>query len=240
VLLTSTRRGEPHRLLSIIWLAFAMNALGAAGAIAQSFDRSEPAVQSANATTTAGRSTRVVGFAEFAYGRWLASDTFEAILGSAAAPMFGGGAEVRFRSFYIGGTIEWFQKTGERAVVDDGTVYPLGIPDSVRVIPIAATFGYRHPGRRVKPYVGGGIGVYLYRETSDFADASEEPDRHFASYHAVGGVEFDGWQWVRLAFEVQFTTVPSALGDSGVSRAFGESNLGNTQFRVKLLVGPSR
>jgi opacity protein-like surface antigen len=240
VLLSPTRRRVPHRLLAIAWVAFAMVALRASGAIAQSLNRPELTGQSAGGATAADGGTHVVGFADFAYGRWLASDTFEAVLGSAGAPMFGGGAEVRFRRFFVSGAVEWFHKTGERVVVDNGMVYPLGIPDSIRVIPIAGTFGYRHSGGRLTPYVGGGMGVYLYHETSDFAAASEEPDRRFASYHVLGGVEFDSPQWVRVAFEVQFTTVPSALGDSGVSRAFGESNLGNTQFRVKLLVGPSR
>ena len=44
-------------------------------------------------------------------------------------------------------------------------------------------------------------------------------------------------KWVLTAFEVQYTTVPDALGMPGVSGEFGETNLGGLTFRVKVLVG---
>ena len=183
------------------------------------------------------RRIEVLGFGDFAYGAWLAHETFDAVLGSAGAPMFGGGAQVSFRRLFIEGAVEWFEKTGSRVFVNDGRVFNLGVADTVRVIPIAATVGYRHRGRRATPYVGGGIGTYLYKETSDFADPSENLDQHFASYHVLAGVESGDRRRVRVAFEVQFTTVPKALGDSGASAAFHEQNLGGVQARLKILAG---
>jgi len=105
------------------------------------------------------------------------------------------------------------------------------------VIPIAATVGYRHRARTMAPYVGAGVGVYLFKETSDFADPSENASERFRSYHAVGGVEFLTGRSVRAAIEVQYTTVPDALGASGASAAFDEHNLGGVQVRVKILAG---
>jgi hypothetical protein len=179
----------------------------------------------------------VLGFGDLAYGTWLARDTFDAILGSANALLYGGGVQARFRHLFIEGTVERFQKAGTRVFVDQGRVFTLGIADTVRVIPIAATVGYRHPVRRVTLYAGGGVGTYLYKETSDFAAASENPDQALASYHVLAGVESVERRLVRVAFEVQFTTVPGALGGSGTSAAFNEHNLGGVQARVKVLVG---
>jgi opacity protein-like surface antigen len=189
-------------------------------------------------TPGAPRHTELFGFGHAGYGAWLAHDTFTAVTDSAGAPMFGGGAQVRFGSgAFIEGTVERLEKTGQRVFVSNGQVFSLGIADTVRVIPIFASVGYRHVGRKATPYVGGGVGTYLYKETSDFADPSENLDEHFTSYQVLAGVEFPSRSWVRPAVEVQFTTVPKALGDSGASAAFNEHNLGGIQVRVKILVG---
>jgi hypothetical protein len=42
---------------------------------------------------------------------------------------------------------------------------------------------------------------------------------------------------VATAFEVQYTRAPGALGLSGASAAFNESNLGGISGRIKVLVG---
>ena len=183
------------------------------------------------------RSLEAFGFGHVGYASWLAHDTFNSVLGNSQALMLGGGLQLRYRSLFIEGSAERFQKTGERIFVHGGDVFKLGIFDTVRVIPISATIGYRHEGRRATPYVGGGVGTYLYKETSDFAEPSENVSGRFVSYHLVGGVEFVSRGWVRAAFELQFTTVPGALGDTGASALFNEHNLGNLHGRVKLMVG---
>lgn len=176
-------------------------------------------------------------FGDIGYGSWAASGAFGAVLGSSRAPMVGGGLQVREGDFYIEGSVERFQQTGTRVFVSDGKVFSLGIADTVRIIPITATFGYRHAGRYLAPYVGGGVGTYLYKEKSDFAASSENVSEHFTSYHILGGVELPMRAWLRAAFEVEFTTVPKALGTSGAAAAFNEHNLGGVHGRVKVLVG---
>ena len=183
------------------------------------------------------RPVELFGFGGVGYGSWLAHDTFNAVLGSANAPMFSGGLQVRFRNLFVEGSSERFQRVGSRVFVAGGEVFNLGIADTVRIIPISATFGYRHSGRHVAPYIGGGIGTYLYRETSDFADPSENLSEHFTSYHVLGGVEFVSRSWLRSALEMQYTTVPSAIGTSGASAAFNERNLGGVYARVKIMIG---
>jgi len=183
------------------------------------------------------RPVEVFGFGDLGYGWWLAHDTFNAVLGSSKAPMFGGGLQVRFRGLFVEGSGERFRRVGSRVFVSGGDVFNLGIADTVRIIPISATFGYRHAGRHVAPFAGGGIGAYLYKETSDFADPSENLSEHFTGYHVLGGVEFVSRSWLRAALEVQYTTVPNAIGTTGASAAFNERNLGGVHGRLKIMIG---
>ena len=198
--------------------------------------RTQPPSRNRPAATPAPK-LETFGFGDIGYVSWLAHDTFEAVFNSSRAQVFGGGLQVREGEFYIEGSVERFQKTGSRVFVNGSDVFDLGIPDTVRIIPINATFGYRHAGRYITPYGGGGIGVYLYKETSDFAESSENLSKRFTSYHVLGGVEFASRAWVHAALELQFTTVPSALGAAGASAAFNEHNLGGVHGRVKIMVG---
>jgi hypothetical protein len=184
------------------------------------------------------RPVEVFGSGHVGLTAWLAHETFGAVLGHSVGPVFGAGVDVRVRDrFFVQAAGEFFQEAGERVFVSNGQVFKLGIADTVRVIPVSFTGGYRHAFRTATSYVGGGAGVYFYKETSDFADPSENSDDRFASYHALVGVEFGGRRSLRTALEVQFTTVPNALGSSGASAAFGERNLGGVQFRLKVLAG---
>jgi opacity protein-like surface antigen len=185
----------------------------------------------------ASRPVELFGFGEVGDGSWLARDTFNAVLGSSSAPMLGGGVQVRFGRLFVEGSVERFQKSGTRVFVSGGEVFNLGIADTVRIVPIAATVGYRRVGTRVTPYLGGGVGTHLYREFSDFADPSENVSGHFTSYHVLAGVEFAGRRWLRAALEMQFTTVPSAFGTTGASAAFNEHNLGGINGRLKIMLG---
>ena len=52
------------------------------------------------------------------------------------------------------------------------------------------TGGYRFNRRAsIIPYVGGGIGSYGYKETSEFSDPSEDVDLRHAGYLVVGGAD---------------------------------------------------
>ena len=133
------------------------------------------------------------------------------------------------------------QKTGQRVVVVGGDTFPLGITDRIRLLPVSINVGYRHQGRDVTPYVGGGVGALWYRETSDFADPSENISKSFTSYQAIVGFEVGSPRSaVRTALEIQVSTVPKALGQSGASAAFNEHNLGGVQARIKFLAGRQR
>jgi opacity protein-like surface antigen len=177
------------------------------------------------------------GFAHFGYSRFAAQNSFQAILGHPGGGIFGGGGEVRFgRGFFVNASIDRFEQTGQRAIVANGQVFNLGVSDTIALTTWAGTAGWRFAREHVTPYVGGGLGLVRYRETSNFADPGEDVDSRFRSYHVVGGVEVrDGW--VATAFEVAYSRVPDAIGVGGASAAFHETDLGGIVGRIKVLVG---
>lgn len=183
------------------------------------------------------RMVGLLGIAQFGYSQFAARHTFEAVLGQAGGQVFGGGGELRIGSgLFLNASVERFTKTGERVFVVDQQVFRLGIPDTITLIPMTLTTGWRFVNEHATPYVGAGLGRILYKEASGFAEASENIDTRFASYHMLGGVEFRNG-WVATAFEVQYSRVPNAIGIGGASAAFQESNLGGLVGRIKVLVG---
>jgi opacity protein-like surface antigen len=136
-----------------------------------------------------------------------------------------------------------FGGDGQRAFVGpDGEVFSLNVPTSISVTPLEFNVGWRFKpftkfSRTFVPYVGTGVSWHGYKETSDFADDGEDIDDRFTGFQLLGGVEARIHRWFLASGEVSWRTVPNALGDSGVSAAFGESNLGGTSLRFKLLVG---
>ncbi len=177
-------------------------------------------------------------FLQGGYGRFAAAKTFDSVLGAPGGAWFGAGVQVRMRSgLYAEGTVDHFQKTGTRVFVQDGEVFDLGVKNIVRLIPLAATVGYRRPtGSRTTIYVGGGAGVLSYRETAPVATDDETVKTSFPIYHATAGVEIATGEPAALAIEAQYQTTRDALED-GVAAVFGERDLGSLQFRLKLLFG---
>jgi hypothetical protein len=90
---------------------------------------------------------------------------------------------------------------------------------------------------RLIPYVGAGLSSYGYRETSEFADSTENTSDRFTGFHVVGGAEYRLLRLVTVGGEVTWSSIPDALGTGGVSAAFNENNLGGAAFRLKITVG---
>jgi opacity protein-like surface antigen len=182
----------------------------------------------------------VRGFGDFGAVTFSSADTFEAVLGTPSGPVFGGGGEVVFSGrLFAAIRASRFQKTGQRVFVLDGETFGLGVDDTVRITPIEATGGYRFPSGRFVPYIGAGVGWHRLQETSEFADDDENVDETHIGYHVLGGAEVRLARWFGVAGELQWTTVPDAIGQdpNSASAAFGESDLGGVAFRVKFVVG---
>ncbi|MFA5908314.1 MAG: hypothetical protein WC815_06035 [Vicinamibacterales bacterium] len=187
-------------------------------------------------------SIQIGGYATVGRFTFAATESFDAILGKTAAPIVGGGATVGlpFGGLFVDVGAWRFAGSGERVLVLDGDVIPLGIPLDVTIVPIEFSAGWRFRIPRVPklvPYAAAGYTSFGYQETSSFAGAGEDVDERFGGYHLRGGAEYKITRWLGVAGEVAWTTVRDAIGEGGVSASFHETDLGGTSFRARITVG---
>jgi outer membrane protein W len=170
-----------------------------------------------------------------------AQTTFKAIFGSAAQPFWGAGAELILPgNIYIDVSASRFKKTGQRAFINNGQTFQLGIPLTATITPFEVTGGYRfHLARRpnIVPFAGVGVGRYSYKETSSLSAPGEDVDTQHLGELVVGGVEFRVHRWIALSADAQYTHIPGILGSGGLSKDAGESDLGGVAGRFKVIVG---
>jgi hypothetical protein len=91
--------------------------------------------------------------------------------------------------------------------------------------------------RQWVPYVGGGIGKVGYEESSSLAGTGESESTSYTSYHVLGGVDVPVWRFIGLGVEGHYRWVRDALGENGVSKEYGETDLGGYSFRLRLTIG---
>jgi len=188
------------------------------------------------------RSVKIGGYAMVGQFNFNARESFDAILGTTSGTIFGGGATIGlpFGGLFVEVGAWRFSGAGERVLVVDGDVIPLGIPLEVEIVPIEISAGWKIRVRRLPkliPYVAGGLTSFGYKETSSFSAAGDDVDQRFGGYLLRGGAEFRLTRWLGVAGEAAWTSVPDALGEGGVSAAFNEDNLGGTSFRARITVG---
>ena len=171
--------------------------------------------------------------------RFAAQTTFNAVFGSAAESFWGGGVDVVIRrKYYVDLAISRMSKTGQRAFINNGQAFSLGIPVRVTLTPVELTGGYRFRFRnsRIVPYAGAGIGTYSYRETSDFAAAGENVDVSHAGFVMTAGAEFRVSRWVAIAGDAQYTKIPDIYGQAGISKDVSENSLGGVAARLRVIL----
>jgi opacity protein-like surface antigen len=180
------------------------------------------------------------GFFVAAQQSFAASTTFDATFGGSSQPFFGGGIQITTPSgVFVEFGITRFKKNGQRAFVNNGQAFPLGIPLTATITPLELSVGYRFGATRwrVIPYAAGGFGRYDYKEESGFAADGDNVDTHHVGYLMNGGVEVRLQKWIGVAVDGQYTHVPGILGASGISQDAGETDLGGAAVRFKVIVG---
>jgi opacity protein-like surface antigen len=182
------------------------------------------------------------GFADLGVTVFTAKESFKAVLGSSTGIVFGGGGGVVLpQQFFVDLRASRFKKNGTRVVVADGQTFDLGIANTITITPLEVTGGYRFGRTRdsLRPYAGGGVSWYKYEEADAFATSSEGASETFTGFHVVGGAEFRVLNYFGVAGEAEWARVPDALGQQpgSVALAFGETDLGGTTFRIKLIIG---
>jgi opacity protein-like surface antigen len=181
---------------------------------------------------------RVRGYGSLAYEWFLASKSFDAVLGQKGGLFYGGGGQAIFGHLFVDVGFEHFQKTGQRVIVLDGDVFPLGISDEITLQPLTVSGGYRFkPTGKSVAYAGGGYTSLRFQETAQFAEPGENTDERFNGFVVLGGVEYAVHKWIFVSGEARFTGVPNAIGAPGVAAEFNESNLGGFSLALKVSVG---
>jgi hypothetical protein len=157
------------------------------------------------------QSARVGGRGYVTYGevQFAAADTFKAVSGSARTASLGGGGQVTglWRGLFVDAALSRQQVDGERVFVLNGTVYKLGIPLEVRTMPLDVAVGWRVAGRRVSPYVGGGLSSIGYTETGQFAQAGEDATARKSGALLLAGVDLPLGHYLFVGGELRYRAV---------------------------------
>ncbi len=78
---------------------------------------------------------------------------------------------------------------------------------------------------RLVPFVGGGLSMVTYKETSLNSDG-EDVSQSASGFVLLGGVDYTVTKWIRVGGEFRYRAVTGVLGSGGVSQVYGEKSLG--------------
>jgi opacity protein-like surface antigen len=162
-----------------------------------------------------------------------AKQSFSSTLGSSTLLGFGGGLEVvdmRGGLFFRAAATS-MSKSGTRFAGSDP-----GAQLKVAMLPVELGVGLRFNGisraHNITPYVGGGVLLLHYKETTPAGSATDDDtSAWFTGYQVFGGVDLRISPVLSVAPEVQYRSVPNAIGQAGLSELFNETNLGGLTFR---------
>lgn len=183
------------------------------------------------ATASAGAPERFAVSFEGGYqGFSSAGDSAKAVFdGSTGTSTLGG--SVRFgltRSLFAGAGVRVMKKEGERVFVEGpgSTVFRLGHPLEVRLVPVYGFVGWRFmPESSLVPYLSAGGGFTSYSEESTVGGLTESESFSKATWHVAAGADYAIGAF-GIGFEARFTSVPNVIGLGGVSKIYGETDLG--------------
>jgi hypothetical protein len=167
--------------------------------------------------------------------RMFAKQSFAATLGTSTLLGFGAGVDVvnlNGGGLFFRAAVSLMGKSGTRST---GTISS-GFALQVRMLPIDLGVGWRFNhvtrGNTVTPFVGGGALLLHYSETSPAGDPTDNTSAIFKGFEGFGGVDLLLGNSITVAPEVDYRSVPGAIGTGGLSQVFNETNLGGLTFRV--------
>jgi hypothetical protein len=166
-------------------------------------------------------------------------DTAQALFDSTGGGTFGGALRYTFwRGAFVSAGFRTFSKDGERVFLASPTapVQKLGFPLSLKIDSFPLMVGYRfRAGHLIVPYVAAGASMTKYEETSEVAGESFDESVSKTGFTGAGGVEV-GRGIFRLGAEVGYTTVSGAIGQEGVSKVYGEDDIGGFHVIGKIVL----
>jgi hypothetical protein len=173
------------------------------------------------------------------YFEMAAENSASALFDSRGGGTFGGAVRYTFwRGAFVSAGARTFSREGERVFVaaPNAAVQKLGFPLKVSLTPVFLTVGYRfRDGKLIVPYAGIGGSLTFYKEEGEVAGEAFDDDRSKAGFLGLAGVEV-GRGTFRVGAEAGYSTVPDAVGVAGVSKVYGENDLGGWHAVGKLIV----
>lgn len=162
-----------------------------------------------------------------------AADSYDAVFGE-VMPQLGIGFELEIgRRWLVGLTYDYGQVDGERVLPADPPI-GTGVSEELTYRPLALTLAWRfRPEARLSPYVGAGAMIVDWQDESSGQSASGSD----TGYHLVLGLRREGdgagrggrFRW---GGELRYSTVPDAIGEAGISRFFGEDDIGGLSLHL--------
>jgi hypothetical protein len=197
------------------------------------------------------------GVASFGLTSFTSTKGADVIAGRHSKTTFGVGAEVGnlWRGLLAGVTYAPLSLDGQRVFIDEGTVYPLGIPvtiamksldivggwrfipKSARPAPVRSGQPAQRTAPRLVPFVGGGMSLVFYRETSPYAASGEDVSEAASGFVLLGGVDYAVGRWLRVGGEFRYRAINGVLGAGGASQVLGERSLGGYAFAARVSIG---
>jgi opacity protein-like surface antigen len=193
--------------------------------------------------TTSLASAQGIGASVYAtYGTTslTASTTFEAAAGTSreSAPGVGGTVTGLWRGLFVDVAFTQYKLDAQRLFIDQGTVFPLGIPVRITMRPFDLVGGWRYKSRGlVSPYGGAGIVFFQYLENSDFATAGDDINERKTGVVVLAGADVRVMRLVKVGGELRYRAVEGILGLGGVSQIFGDDRLGGVSLAARVSVG---
>jgi len=169
-----------------------------------------------------------------------ASQSFDAVVGASGLTAGGVGLDILnlWRGVFARTGIARMGGHGSRVFVAGGDVVSLNVPVAVSIstLELGAGWRYTHPRYPAYVFYGGADLLHVgYREKSKLAAETSVFTDGFWGSALFGGVEVKVWKRIVAGGELQFRSVPNALGDGGVSAAYQETNLGG--FAIRGVIG---
>jgi hypothetical protein len=168
-----------------------------------------------------------------------AQQTAKALFGSSGGLSFGGAVRYTvWKGVFVSAGLRTFSKDGERVYLTapGAPIQKLGFPVSVRLTPILLSAGYRYVHwKRAVPYASLGAAITSYSEKSTVAGESFDQSFSKTGLAVAGGVEI-GHGLLRGGIEAGYSSVSSAIGVAGVSKIYGEDNIGGFHMVGKVIL----
>ena len=190
-------------------------------------------------TARPGRAGEIAAEGQAGYRSLAFSNTAQALFDSTGGGTFGGALRYTFwRGAFVSAGYRTFSKDGERVFVASSTapVQKLGFPLSLKIDSIPLMAGYRfRTGHTIVPYAAVGASITKYDETSEVAGQSFDESVSKTGFVVAGGVEV-GRGIFRFGAEAGYTTVSGAIGKDGVSKVYGEDDIGGFHAVGKVIL----